>query len=89
MFGIPEEILQKIKREFSSGCRAQLVSMNDPYTRIDPGTHGTVIDVDDIGTIHVLWDSGSTLGVVYGEDSCRKIGGNTTDVRAVYQRQRR
>jgi len=53
--------------------------MSDPYTRIDPGTQGTVIDVDDIGTIHVLWDSGSTLGVVYGEDSCRKIGGNTTD----------
>ena len=63
MFGIPEEILQKIKREFPSGCKVQLVSMNDPYTRIDPGTHGTVIDVDDIGTIHVLWDSGSTLGV--------------------------
>lgn len=56
--------------EFSSGCRVQLVSMNDPYTRINPGTH-------------------STLEVVYGEDSCRKIGGNTTDVRAVYQRQRR
>lgn len=89
MFGIPEEILQKIKREFPSRCKVQLVSMNDAYTRIDPGTHGTVIDVDDIGTIHVLWDSGSTLGVVYGEDSCRKIGGNTTDVRAVYQRQRR
>lgn len=89
MFGIPEEILQKIKREFPSGCKVQLVSMNDPYTRIDPGTQGAVIDVDDIGTIHVLWDSGSTLGVVYGEDSCRKIGGNTTDVRAVYQRQRR
>lgn len=60
MFGIPEKILQKIKRELPSGCRVQLVSMNDPYTRIDPGTH-------------------STLEVVYGEDSCRKIGGNTTD----------
>lgn len=70
---------KKIKREFPSGCRVQLVSMSDPYTRIDPVTQGTVIDVDDIGTIHVLWDSGSTLGVVYGEDSCRKIGGNTTD----------
>ena len=60
MFGIPEGTLQKIKTEFPAGCRVQLVSMNDPYTRINPGTH-------------------STLGVVYGEDSCRKIGGNTTD----------
>lgn len=73
MFGISEEALQKIKTEFPAGCRVQLVSMNDLYTRIDPGTQGTVIGVDDIGTIHVSWDSGSTLGVVFGEDSCKKI----------------
>lgn len=78
MFGIPEEALQKIKTEFPAGCRVKLVSMNDPYTRIHQGTQGTVIEVDDIGTIHVLWDSGSTLGVVFGEDSCKKIGGDTT-----------
>lgn len=73
MFGISEEALQKIKTEFLAGCRVQLVSMNDLYTRIDPGTQGTVIGIDDIGTIHVSWDSGSTLGVVFGEDSCKKI----------------
>ena len=31
---------------------------------------GTVIAVDDVGTIHVAWDCGSSLGVVYGEDFC-------------------
>ena len=29
--------------------------------------------VDDIGTIHVSWDCGSSLGVVLGEDSCTRI----------------
>ena len=29
--------------------------------------------VDDVGTIHVNWDCGSSLGVCYGEDSCSKI----------------
>jgi hypothetical protein len=24
-------------------------------------------------TIHVNWDNGSTLGVAYGEDHCRKL----------------
>ena len=31
--------------------------------------------LDTIGTIHVFWDCGSSLGVVYGEDSCRRIDG--------------
>jgi len=30
--------------------------------------------VDDTGTVFVKWDSGSSLGVVYGEDSIRKLG---------------
>ena len=29
--------------------------------------------MDDTGTIHVHWDNGCCLGVVYGEDSCRKL----------------
>jgi hypothetical protein len=37
------------------------------------GTKGTVTGVDDIGSIMVSWDNGSTLHVVYGEDICRKI----------------
>jgi hypothetical protein len=34
---------------------------------------GTVIGVDDIGTIHAKWDCGCTLGIVYGEDSCKIV----------------
>ena len=37
------------------------------------GTLGTVKAVDDIGTIHVAWDNGSSLGVVLGVDDCRKV----------------
>lgn len=37
------------------------------------GTKGTVVGVDDIGSIMVRWDTGSGLSVVYGEDSCRVI----------------
>lgn len=48
--------------------------MNDPYNHsLVPGSKGTVICVDDIGTIHVAWDCGSSLGIAYGEDSCRII----------------
>jgi len=38
------------------------------------GTKGVVIQVDDIGTLHVAWETGSTLGVVPGVDMVRKPG---------------
>ncbi len=50
-----------------------LLKMNDPYTKLQPGAKGTVTSVDDIGTIHVSWDSGGSLGVAFGEDLCKKI----------------
>lgn len=65
--------IELLKQWFPAGTRVELVSMNDPYAKLDPGEQGTVICVDDIGTIHVNWDCGSSLGVVHGEDFIRKI----------------
>ena len=62
------EISKKIKKEYTPGTRVKLVKMEDAYTKIPIGTLGTVQNVDDIATIHVNWDNGSTLGVAYGED---------------------
>lgn len=67
------EIVERIKADYKEGTRVELVSMNDPYRDIPAGTKGTVICVDDTGTIHCSWDGYGRLGVVYGEDSCRKI----------------
>jgi hypothetical protein len=48
--------------------------MDDPFnTKLIPGCQGTVVSVDSIGTIHVAWDCGSSLGIAYGEDYCRKV----------------
>lgn len=43
--------------------RVRLVHCNDPYTKLEPGTEGTVEFVDDVGTLFVKWDNGSTLGL--------------------------
>ncbi len=73
MFGISSETIERLRKQYPIGCRVELVSMNDPYnTKLIPGCKGTVTGVDDIGTIHVSWDCGSSLGVAYGEDSCRR-----------------
>lgn len=68
-----KEVVERLRRMYSTGTRIELVSMNDPYTKLVPGDQGTVELVDDIGTIHVRWDCGSGLGVAYGEDVIRKI----------------
>lgn len=58
-----------IKEQYPSGTRIRLNSMEDPYAPIVPGTEGVVDFVDDIGTIHMKWDNGRSLGIVPGEDS--------------------
>lgn len=73
MFGISQATIDALKERFPAGTRVELVSMQDEYRKLKPGEKGTVICVDDIGTIHVNWDCGSSLGVAYGEDKCRKI----------------
>lgn len=74
MFMISKEALAHLREWYPIGCRVELTKMNDPYnTSLFPGEKGTVIHIDDIGTIHVRWDCGSSLGVVYGEDACRRI----------------
>ena len=73
MNGIHPELLKQLKTYYKPGIRVMLIHMNDPYTKLRRGERGTVICVDDIGTIHVAWDCGSTLGVAFGEDECRKV----------------
>ena len=65
--------IEKLREMYSIGTRVELVSMNDPFTKLMPGEQGTVQFVDDIGTVFVNWDCGSSLGVAYGEDVIRKI----------------
>ena len=78
----PEE-LADLRRRYPRDCRVKLICMNDPYSlALKAGLIGTVTHVDDIGTIHVAWDGGSSLGVVYGADACAVVdleGGETLD----------
>ena len=67
-----KETVQRIREEFPKGTRVELLRMNDPQAP-KPGTKGTVRGVDDIASLLVNWDNGSSLNVVYGVDICRKI----------------
>lgn len=65
-------ILESLRKKYPKGTRVELVKMDD--VQAPPiGTKGTVIGVDDIGSIMISWDSGSSLNVVYGEDVIKVI----------------
>lgn len=69
----PRSVVERIRDHYPKGARVELLSMSDPYTALKRGDQGTVISVDDIGTVHIAWDNGSSLGAAYGEDHIRRI----------------
>lgn len=71
--GFPDrKIVEKLREQYPSESRVVLDKMDDFQAPLI-GTKGTVIGVDDIGSIMVRWDNGSSLSVAYGEDSCHVI----------------
>ena len=72
MLMIRQEQLQRLRAEYPKGSRVELLQMDDSQAP-PAGTLGTVVGVDDIGSIMVHWDNGSCLSVVWDVDSCRRV----------------
>lgn len=70
---IKKEELEALREKYPPGCRVELVKMDDPYREMPPGLQGVVTGIDDSGSVHVDWQNGSSLAVIFGEDECRKI----------------
>ena len=65
--------VERIRRMYPAGTRVELVSMDDPQAP-PAGTKGTVIGVDDTGSLLMRWDNGSGLNVIWQQDVVRKVG---------------
>ena len=61
-----------IKNAHPTGTRVRLHYMDDARA-VEPGEEGTVRLVDDMGTIHVDWDNGRRLGLIFGQDEFEVI----------------
>ncbi len=70
---IKKEELEALREKYPPGCRVELVKMDDPYREMPPGLRGVVTGIDDSGSIHVDWQNGSSLAVIFGEDHAVKI----------------
>ena len=67
-----KETIEFLRTEYPAGTRVRLLKMDD--VQAPPvGTEGTIVGVDDIGSLLMHWDNGSSLNVVYNEDEVEKI----------------
>lgn len=64
--------VERVRKEYPEGTRVILEQMDDPQGP-PVGTIGTVLGVDDTGSLLMKWDNGSGLNVVYGEDRVTKM----------------
>ena len=68
-----QEKINYLQDHYPPGTSSELEEMKDPYDPVPSGTKGTVLGVDDAGTIEVAWDNGRSLGLIPGEDSFQRL----------------
>ena len=68
----PKATVEALRKLYKKGTRVTLLHMSDKQAP-PVGTQGTVVGVDDAGSVLVHWDTGSSLSVVFGEDWCSII----------------
>ncbi|MBQ3510582.1 MAG: DUF4314 domain-containing protein [Peptococcaceae bacterium] len=59
--------IERLRKKYPEGTRVRLFCMSGE-SQMQEGLTGTVHFVDDIGSIHVDWDNGSTLALIPDED---------------------
>lgn len=58
---------EELRSLYRCGQSVELIYMDDPHAP-PTGTKGIIRKIDDIGTIHVSWESGPELGLITSKD---------------------
>nr|DAX88497.1 MAG TPA: protein of unknown function (DUF4314) [Caudoviricetes sp.] len=67
-----KERVEHLRKQYPKGTKIELLEMDD--VQAPPiGTVGIVYGVDDLGSLLVRWENGSSLSVIDGVDRVKKI----------------
>ncbi len=69
------EAVQALRERYPRGTTVEIISMEDAYAP-PAGTRGKVVSIDDMGTVHVAWSTGSSLGLIPGVDVWKVVEEN-------------
>lgn len=67
-----KERVEHLRKQYPKGTKIELLEMDDVQAP-SIGTVGTVYGVDDLGSLLVRWENGSSLSVIDGVDRVKKI----------------
>ena len=70
---LQHELAKRYKENYPPGTKLLLIHMGDDPFPVEAGMRATVEHVDDIGTLHCVFENGRHLGIIPGEDSFRKL----------------
>ena len=65
--------VKALKEKYKTGAKVELIKMYDTFNNVPEGTRGIIKGVDDLGTIQVSWENGTTLGLIVGVDEFKII----------------
>ena len=68
-----KEHIEQLRKKYPVGTKIQLISMRNEEYHVLPGTIGEVKWVDDIGSIHMRWENGSSLALIPEIDSFKVV----------------
>lgn len=68
-----KEEIKQIKEKYVAGTKVELIKMYDYINEVPTGTKGIIDFVDDMGTLHIVWENGSSLGLIVGVDEFKII----------------
>ena len=63
----------QLRKQYPVGTKIQLISMRDEKYPILSGTIGEVTHIDDLGSIHMKWQNGSSLALIPEVDSFKVL----------------
>lgn len=69
---INDRQLEERRKHYPPGTRVELVFMDEDDAP-EAGTMGTVLGMDDNGTLIIAWDDGKESGLAYAMSYARKM----------------
>lgn len=65
--------LEQLRKQYPKGTKLQLLSMRNEKYPVLPGTVGEVTHIDDVGSIHMRRENGSSLALIPEVDSFKAV----------------